>query len=79
MTSSELLKVFFCSGVESTFAKKMLGTHWSMRIWSEEDLWGASLMCKEYPHLNLCETMEIGVEKMVSHFLFGGKAKVSKV
>ena len=66
-------------GVDSTFAKKMLGTHWSMRIWSEEDLWGTSYMCKEYPHLNMCETMHAGTDKMVTHFMFGGMAKVSLV
>jgi hypothetical protein len=32
--------------VESTSARRMLGTHWSMRIWRDADIWGCSFMCR---------------------------------
>jgi len=63
-------------GVESTLAKRLLGTHWTMRLWRDGELWGASFMCREYPHLNTLETMLEGVEKMVTHYMFGGRAKL---
>jgi hypothetical protein len=63
-------------GVDSTMASKLLGTHWSMRIWCEDNLWGCSFMCKEHPHLNSFDTMEEGVESTVYHYMFGGKAKL---
>ena len=57
-------------------AKKLLGSHWTMRIWRDGDIWGASFMCREYPHLNTLDTMTEGVEKTVKHYMFGGRAKV---
>ena len=34
-------------------------------------------MCKEYPHLNSMDTMIEGKEELVSHYMFGGRARVS--
>ena len=34
-------------------------------------------MCKEYPHLNSLDTMVEGKEELVSHYIFGGRARVS--
>jgi len=62
--------------VDSTMAKKLLGTHWSMRVWREGELWGISLMCVELPHLNTFETMSVGVELCMERFFFGGRAKM---
>ena len=57
-------------------ANKLLGSHWTMRIWRDGDIFGASFMCREYPHLNTLDTMTEGVEKTVKHYMFGGRAKV---
>jgi hypothetical protein len=48
-----------------------------MRIWRDHEIWGASFMCKEYPHLNSLVTMKEGKEEIVSHYMFGGRARVS--
>ena len=60
-------------------AKRLLGSHWSLRIWRDGELWCCSFMCREIPELGAFEAVTDGVEKTVDHYLFGGKAKVSFV
>ena len=58
-------------------AAKMIGTNWTMKIWSDYQIWGSYLTCRELTGLNILVTFLEGVEKAVDHPMFGGKAKVS--
>ncbi len=76
----KLINVFFSfmKGLDKVSATKLLNTHWTMRIWQEEDKsWGCLFTCKELPHLSIMENVREGMEQNISHPLFGGKAMVS--
>jgi hypothetical protein len=47
-----------------------------MKVWNDGNLWGGQVTCAEYPEFNCVESFPDGVEKVVDHPLFGGKAKV---
>ena len=57
-------------------AAKLLGTHWTMKVWNDGNQWGGHLTCQEVPSLNCLEVFTDGVEKSVDHPIFGGKATV---
>ena len=64
-------------GVGYAMAEMLLGTHWTMRIWTEGNIIGFHLKCQEHPQLSLMETLIEGVEKKVeNHFLFEGYTRV---
>jgi hypothetical protein len=56
--------------------EKLAGSHWTIKVWSDGNLWGGHMTCKEHPELNSLEVFNLGVEKSVDHPIFGGKAKV---
>lgn len=63
-------------GVPKETVQTSLGSHWTMKIWKDGNVWGAHVTCKEHPHLNSLDAIAEGVEKCVDTPMFGGKAKV---
>ena len=63
-------------GIPKDVAEKMMGSHWTLKVWKDAHIWGFYLTCRELPHLNILETFQDGVEKNVEHPMFCGKAKV---
>jgi hypothetical protein len=57
-------------------AEKLVGTHWTMKVWQDGDAWGGHVFCHEDPKFNCVEVFTDGVEKSVDHPMFGGKAQV---
>ena len=64
-------------GTPKDVAEKMMGSHWTLKVWKDANIWGFYLTCRELPLLNILETFLDGIEKEVDHPMFGGKAKVS--
>ena len=58
-------------------AKRLMNTHWTMRMWKDGDIWGVSYMCREIPHLNSFHTFKVGKETRLTHFFLGHDAPVS--
>ena len=72
------LKSCFTLGVSKDVAKRLLGSHWTMKIWKDEEIWGCYLRCRDMPHLNLWNSFVEGEEKRIEHALLGGFCKVKK-
>ena len=68
--------VFAFIGVDIALATKMLNSHWTLKIWNDEEIWGAFFSCKEFPDHNFFTSMKIGEVAFCDHYLFGGVAKV---
>ena len=73
----ELIANNLILGVENDRALMAKGSHWTMKIWRDGDLWGGHFTCQELPHLNHLDVMTEGSEKCIENPLAGGKAKVS--
>ena len=56
--------------------EKLVGSHWTLKVWNDGNLWGGHMTCREHPAFNCFDVVAEGVEKTVDHPLFGGKAKV---
>ena len=56
---------------------KLIGSHWTMKVWVDGTAYGGHVICQEFPQYNYLEVFNEAVEKEVNHPLFGGKAKVS--
>ena len=64
------------AGADKDDFDKVVGTHWSMKVWKDGQSWGSHISCKELPDMDCLETFTEGEEKSVDHALFGGKGKV---
>jgi len=71
------LAAVFSAGWPKEELENLLGSHWTMKVWSDGNLWGGHMTCMEHPEFNCFEVMTLGVEKTVDHPVFGGKAKAS--
>lgn len=72
----EELETWVAMGLPNEELEKLVGSHWTMKVWKDGNLWGGHMTCRENPAYNCLETFVDGVEKTVDHPLFGGKAKV---
>ena len=63
------------AGADKDDFDKVVGTHWSMKVWKDGQSWGSHISCKELPDMDCLETFTEGEEKSVDHALFGGKGK----
>ena len=70
------LTLFVHVGLEKEKAQQDLGSHWTMKLWTDGNLWGGHFTCKELPYLNSLDTITEGSTKSVDNPMFGGKAKV---
>ena len=65
------------TGIPADEAKKLKGTHWTMRL---NFVGGNKILtvveCLEMPEMNMIDTFEEGVIKEVDHPMLGGKGKV---
>lgn len=63
-------------GVGKEEAEKFLGTHWTLKLWKDGDVWGGHFTCQELPHMNSVQTLVEGVSKTIDDPLWGGKATI---
>lgn len=56
--------------------KKIVGSHWKMRVEKVDGKWVGAICCEEMPEMNNIDSFSEGVEKCMDHPLFGGKAKM---
>jgi len=74
--SKEIIEHWCSFGFSKDDVGKLADSHWTMKVWNDGNLWGGQVTCAEYPEFNCVESFPDGVEKVVDHPLFGGKAKI---